>query len=270
MERRACAMMGWEQNQMEPQEYWFWGERLASQRLAAYEYRNECVQWSAMQGQAPHMPRRPSPPPRFVIQDASGRQSDPKREGSECSSGSWDASTSGSTSESTSENNLSFLSCAPQRSAQRAHTDNKRQQGDGDGPEGNVVAAGCTKLEHVDVRDCGGEGAHGTDEEGTKHIKRHQAQHQGQTAPKRKGEGAAENRGRKAQATCGHRKARTIVLSAQEAVHIYQSRPRLDSTVETSSFRSNDVAEHYGVNSKTIRDIWKQATWVKVTLNLKP
>ena len=29
--------------------------------------------------------------------------------------------------------------------------------------------------------------------------------------------------------------------------------------------RSNEVAEQYGVNSKTIRDIWNRATWVKAT-----
>ncbi|EKX48191.1 hypothetical protein GUITHDRAFT_136933 [Guillardia theta CCMP2712] len=56
-----------------------------------------------------------------------------------------------------------------------------------------------------------------------------------------------------------------IILTAEQAIEIYQKRPKSDSSLTTSSCRSNEVAEQYGVNSKTIRDIWNRATWVKAT-----
>jgi len=63
----------------------------------------------------------------------------------------------------------------------------------------------------------------------------------------------------------GRKKPWKIILTAEQAIEIYKARPQGESSSATSSFRSNDVAEQYGVNSKTIRDIWNQATWVKAT-----
>ena len=37
------------------------------------------------------------------------------------------------------------------------------------------------------------------------------------------------------------------------------------TSTKMSNSRSREVAEQYGVNSKTIRDIWNRATWVKAT-----
>mmetsp|Transcript_12480 Transcript_12480/g.24858 ORF Transcript_12480/g.24858 Transcript_12480/m.24858 type:complete len:421 (+) Transcript_12480:848-2110(+) len=65
----------------------------------------------------------------------------------------------------------------------------------------------------------------------------------------------------------GRRKPWKIILTAEQAVQIYEKRPTEGSMTDTttSSCRSNEVAEQYGVNSKTIRDIWNRATWVKAT-----
>jgi hypothetical protein len=68
----------------------------------------------------------------------------------------------------------------------------------------------------------------------------------------------------------GRRKPWKIILTAEQAVEIYKQRVIGTSGVgasakATSSCRSNEVAEQYGVNSKTIRDIWNRATWVKAT-----
>ena len=73
----------------------------------------------------------------------------------------------------------------------------------------------------------------------------------------------------KASGTCdgesGRRKPWKIILTAEQAVEIYQKRSMAIDSQATSSCRSNEVAELYGVNSKTIRDIWNRATWVKAT-----
>lgn len=56
-----------------------------------------------------------------------------------------------------------------------------------------------------------------------------------------------------------------IILSADEAVEIYQKRPLGDTSAFTCSCRSKELSEQYVVNSKTIRDIWNRITWVKAT-----
>ena len=61
------------------------------------------------------------------------------------------------------------------------------------------------------------------------------------------------------------RKPWKIILTAEQAVEIYKKRSIGANMDSTSSCRSNEVAEQYGVNSKTIRDIWNRATWVKAT-----
>lgn len=63
----------------------------------------------------------------------------------------------------------------------------------------------------------------------------------------------------------GRRKPWMIILTAEQAVEIYTKRNLKGSSHATSSCISNEVAEQYGVNSKTIRDIWNRATWVKAT-----
>jgi len=63
----------------------------------------------------------------------------------------------------------------------------------------------------------------------------------------------------------GRRKRWKIILTAEQAVEIYKKRTIGNNFQSTSSCRSNEVAEQYGVNSKTIRDIWNRATWVKAT-----
>ena len=63
----------------------------------------------------------------------------------------------------------------------------------------------------------------------------------------------------------GRRKPWKIILTAEQAIEIYRKRTIGINTQATSSCRSNEVAEQYGVNSKTIRDIWNRATWVKAT-----
>ena len=63
----------------------------------------------------------------------------------------------------------------------------------------------------------------------------------------------------------GRRKPWKIILTAEQAVEIYRKRTIGPNSHATSSCRSNEVAEQYGVNSKTIRDIWNRATWVKAT-----
>ena len=63
----------------------------------------------------------------------------------------------------------------------------------------------------------------------------------------------------------GRRKPWKIILTAEQAVEIYQKRSMATDSQATSSCRSNEIAELYGVNSKTIRDIWNRATWVKAT-----
>ncbi len=63
----------------------------------------------------------------------------------------------------------------------------------------------------------------------------------------------------------GRRKPWKIILTAEQAVEIYRKRAIGPNSHATSSCRSNEVAEQYGVNSKTIRDIWNRATWVKAT-----
>ncbi len=63
----------------------------------------------------------------------------------------------------------------------------------------------------------------------------------------------------------GRRKPWNIILTAEQAVEIYRKRAIGPNWHATSSCRSNEVAEQYGVNSKTIRDIWNRATWVKAT-----
>lgn len=63
----------------------------------------------------------------------------------------------------------------------------------------------------------------------------------------------------------GRRKPWKIILTALQAVEIYNKRTIGVNSHSTSSCRSNEVAEQYGVNSKTIRDIWNRATWVKAT-----
>ena len=61
------------------------------------------------------------------------------------------------------------------------------------------------------------------------------------------------------------RKPWKITLTAEQAVEIYKKRSIGANMDSTSSCRSNEVAEQYGVKSKTIRDIWNRATWVKAT-----
>ena len=92
----------------------------------------------------------------------------------------------------------------------------------------------------------------------------------------------------------GPKKTWKIILTAQQAVEIYNKRtigsnsrdcseraPKISvcgkhtterahswddcSEDEKTTSRSREVAEQYGVNSKTIRDIWNRATWVKAT-----
>lgn len=79
------------------------------------------------------------------------------------------------------------------------------------------------------------------------------------TSPEQGDKGAAASEGE------GRRKPWKIILTADQAVEIYMKRSVGINLQLTSSCRSNEVAEQYGVNSKTIRDIWNRATWVKAT-----
>ena len=53
-----------------------------------------------------------------------------------------------------------------------------------------------------------------------------------------------------------------IMLTAQQAVQIYQNLPA--DTLHITS-KSVVVGKQFGVSAKTIRDIWKRETWVKAT-----
>jgi len=70
----------------------------------------------------------------------------------------------------------------------------------------------------------------------------------------------------------GQRKQTKMMLTAEQAVEIYKHREIGPSGVGASArsassakSRSIQVAVQYGVNPKTIRDIWNRATWVKAT-----
>jgi hypothetical protein len=53
-------------------------------------------------------------------------------------------------------------------------------------------------------------------------------------------------------------------------MQIYESRPRSESEkcITSAASRSQQTAEKYNVNAKTIRDIWNRITWIKATRSL--
>jgi hypothetical protein len=53
-------------------------------------------------------------------------------------------------------------------------------------------------------------------------------------------------------------------------LQIYESRPRSESekSLTSAASRSQQTAERYNVNAKTIRDIWNRITWIKATRSL--
>ena len=62
----------------------------------------------------------------------------------------------------------------------------------------------------------------------------------------------------------GDKKCRSwkIMLTAQQAVQIYQQMPTDSQRITSSSVQ---VGMRFGVSAKTVRDIWKRQTWVKAT-----
>ena len=67
---------------------------------------------------------------------------------------------------------------------------------------------------------------------------------------------------------------RKIILTAEQAVEIYKSKPSASSltgiskTHRTRTSPSRTLAAEYGVSSKTIRDIWNRKTWGASTLHV--
>jgi hypothetical protein len=56
----------------------------------------------------------------------------------------------------------------------------------------------------------------------------------------------------------------------RDCFQIYESRPRSESEkcLTSAASRSQQTAEKYHVNAKTIRDIWNRITWIKATRSL--
>jgi hypothetical protein len=60
------------------------------------------------------------------------------------------------------------------------------------------------------------------------------------------------------------------ILTEDQAIAIFRTKLLNDSQFPPNRVSASDVSQQYGVNEKTIRDIWKGRTWLRETVHLDP